>query len=578
MSVAGFFRSLPFRMSALLLISIGSAAAAPKLRLSDTAVGPYSIALGANGSTQIIEAWNAGDGALSLDLSSSVPWATAVLGAERPCARRQGTCLPIQVTFQTGGLPKGSYTGTITVKDPAAVDAPQTIMVVVQMGGGVPDQLEMYAAPNGSASAKMTTNQQVRTTLNTLDGRRWLAVATEGNGSFRFGFTHIITATPQDGMGPGDYRGSVAISNSEFAPDNKAVNVLLHVTDQPIAEASPSKISFRIAQGTPKQSQNLSLYNRGEGSLGVSDVAVTTASGGEWLSYSIEESLVTADPGDLAPGLYQGSLAFASNAANGTLTVPVQLEVVAQAPPLASYGGTVNAATFLPGDAVCPGQVMALFGEQLAYDGPIEAEDVPLPTVLGNTRVLVNGEPAPLYYTSYGQINFQMPFEIPTGEALVSVERDGQAGNSVSVPVSELGPRVVPFGEYGVILNASRDYTLAMPPVPGVPSERARPGDILVIYGFGFGPVSPAVSTAAAGPSSEPLARLTASVSVFFGPRTVFGTPPSSAPNYAGLTSDLVGVYEIEVRVPDDAPRGDRVPLWMQVGDYFTQEVLVAIE
>ncbi len=71
MSAADFFRSLPFRTAALLLIFTGSVAAAPKLRLSDTAVGPYSIAMGANGSTQVIEAWNAGDGALSLGLSSS---------------------------------------------------------------------------------------------------------------------------------------------------------------------------------------------------------------------------------------------------------------------------------------------------------------------------------------------------------------------------------------------------------------------------------------------------------------------------------------------------------------------------
>ncbi len=578
MSPADFFRSLPFRTAALLLISIGSVAAAPKLRLSDTAVGPYSIATGANGSTQVIEAWNAGDGALSLSLSSSADWVKPALGAPRNCTTRGGTCLPIHVAFQTAGLAKGTHTATITVKDPAALDAPQTITVIVQIGGGVPDQIEMYAAPNGSASARMTTNQQVRSSLSTQDGRPWLAIATYGNGSFRFGFTHIVTATPQGGMEPGDYPGSITISNSEFVPDNKPVDVLLHVTNQPIAEASLPRVSFRIAQGTPKQSQNLYLSNRGGESLNVSGVTAATTSGGNWLAYSLEKSSVTADPADLAPGLYGGSLAFESNAANGTVTVPVQLEVVAQAPPLALYRGTVNAATFLPEDPVSPGQIMALFGEQLAYDGPKGAEMIPLPTQLGNTRVLVNGEPAPLFYSSYGQINFQLPFETAPGEVLVRVERDGQAGNTVAVEVSERGPRILPFGEYGVIQNASRGNTLPMPPTPGVPTERAKPGDILVVYGFGFGPVSPFVSTAAAGPFAEPLARLTAPVKAFFGPRSIFGDPPSSVPDYAGLAPTLVGVYQINVRIPDDAPRGDRVPLWMQVGDDITREVLVAIE
>jgi uncharacterized protein (TIGR03437 family) len=238
----------------------------------------------------------------------------------------------------------------------------------------------------------------------------------------------------------------------------------------------------------------------------------------------------------------------------------------------------VNAATFLPEDPVAPGEIMALFGEQIAYDGPKGAENIPLPTQLGNTRVLVNGQPAPLYYSSYGQINFQMPFETASGEAQVSVERDGQTGNTVAVQVSERAPRILPFGEYGVIQNASRNNTLPMPPTPGVPAERAKPGDILVVYGFGFGAVAPLVGTASAGPSAEPLARLTAPVNVFFGPRSIFGDPPSSVPDYAGLAPTLVGVYQINVRIPDDAPRGDRVPLWMQVGDDITREVLVAIE
>ncbi len=577
MSARDFFESLPFRAVALLLILMSSAAAAPKLRLSETAVGPYSIAVGANGATQTIEAWNAGDGSLSLQLSSSVAWARPTVGTARPCTTRGGTCLPIQVALQTAGLAAGMQSGTITVNDPAAIDAPQTITVIVQMGGGVPDRLEMYAAPNGSATARITTNQLVRSTLSTQNGRPWLAVATEGNGSFRFGFTHIVTATPQ-GMEPGNYSGTLTISNSEFGPDNKAVSVLLHVTDQPIAEPSAPKVYFRIAQGTPKQSQWLSVANRGGGTLSIAGVTAATTSGGNWLSYAGDSSLVTADPANLQLGVYQGSLAFATNAANGSITVPVQLEVVAQSPPLAAYRGTVNAATFLPEDLASPGAIMALFGEQIAYDGPKWADKIPLDTQLGKTRVLVNGRPAPLFYSSYGQINFQMPFDTPVGEALVRVERDGQAGNTIAVQVAERSPRILPYGEYGVIQNASRDYALPMPPTPGVPTARAKPGDILVVYGFGFGAVAPAVATAAAGPSAEPLARLTVPVKAFFGPRTIFGDPPSSVPDYAGLAPTFVGVYQVNVRIPDDAPRGDRVPLWMQVGDDITKPVLVAIE
>ena len=53
------------RVAALLSSLFGSLVAAPKLRLSTSTIGPYSIAVGANGAVQTLEAWNAGDGALS---------------------------------------------------------------------------------------------------------------------------------------------------------------------------------------------------------------------------------------------------------------------------------------------------------------------------------------------------------------------------------------------------------------------------------------------------------------------------------------------------------------------------------
>src|SRR5712671_3644549 len=55
----------------LLLFFPGLLTAAPKLRLSASTVGPVSIAQSANGATQTVEAFNIGDGSLSLALSSS---------------------------------------------------------------------------------------------------------------------------------------------------------------------------------------------------------------------------------------------------------------------------------------------------------------------------------------------------------------------------------------------------------------------------------------------------------------------------------------------------------------------------
>ena len=67
--------------------------------------------------------------------------------------------------------------------------------------------------------------------------------------------------------------------------------------------------------------------------------------------------------------------------------------------------GIVNSASFHSSGA--PGAAMTIFGRNLATS-TMHALVYPLPTTLGTTMVIVNGAPAPLYYVSPGQINFQM--------------------------------------------------------------------------------------------------------------------------------------------------------------------------
>ena len=57
-------------LALLPLLGAQSAYAQAKLRLTETALGPISVATGSNGQTQTIEAFNAGTGALALSLSS----------------------------------------------------------------------------------------------------------------------------------------------------------------------------------------------------------------------------------------------------------------------------------------------------------------------------------------------------------------------------------------------------------------------------------------------------------------------------------------------------------------------------
>jgi len=119
-----------FRFITILTLTAAALSAAPKLRLSASTVGPLVIAAGQNGATQTIDAGNFGDGTLALTTSSNVPWITPAIGPSRACTLRS-ICIPVQIALNTASLAKGKYTGTVTVSDPNAVDAPQTIVVMI---------------------------------------------------------------------------------------------------------------------------------------------------------------------------------------------------------------------------------------------------------------------------------------------------------------------------------------------------------------------------------------------------------------------------------------------------------------
>jgi uncharacterized protein (TIGR03437 family) len=253
--------------------------------------------------------------------------------------------------------------------------------------------------------------------------------------------------------------------------------------------------------------------------------------------------------------------------------IPVRLEVVAEGLPIARAGGVVNNATFAAGDPIPLGGIAAVFGDQLSYQPPASGTELPLVRELGGTKVLVNGLEAPLFFSSEGQINFQMPYETQPGEAQVQIVRDGQTGNTVTVQVAEKNPRILTFlGNYAIAVNT--DGTFPVPRMPGVDARPARAGDTLVMYAIGFGPTSPTVPTGEAAPS-DPLAWVVPTPTIQLGGGLL---PVQVTPGFAGLTPTFVGLFQINFAIPPNAPKGDAVPLIVHGPGYSTNQVDIAIQ
>ena len=529
----------------LLLILAPSAilSAAPRLALTQTAFS-VTVASGANGPTQTLDTANVGDGALSLQTSSSVTWLTANLGAQHPC-NLGASCTPVQIALNTSSLAKGTFTGTVTISDPNAVDAPQFVTVTVQIGGNVPDKLEFFVPPGGSASSAFTTASAVTTSTT---GGPWLSIATDGAGSFKFNVPYRVTATALSGMGVGDSNGTVTLSGSSLASDNKTFPVVMHITTQPILQTSTTTVQFRGVQGsTTKQTVPVPVTNAGQGTLSISGVTATAATG-TWLSAAAVNNGaaigITVDPTGLSPNTYPGTVTVASNAANASVTIPVQLIVAAQSAPLTFVGGAVNNGTFASGEPLAQGDIAAVFGDQFTLGGPQLAANVPLPTNLAGTQVFVNNQAAPLYFTSAGQIDFQVPFEAAPGPAIVRVDRNGQRGNSISVNIAASVPRFILLngGPYAIMTTPDAVLT-------GNPTHPVKSGDVVVIYTIGLGPTTPPVNTGDPAPGKDPLAVISG-VRVCFRPNLPVSVETCNDAAFAGLSPGFVGLYQVNANIP----------------------------
>jgi len=200
----------------------------------------------------------------------------------------------------------------------------------------------------------------------------------------------------------------------------------------------------------------------------------------------------------------------------------------------------VNAASSVAGSTP-PGSIFALYGSGLAT-GSTQASKVPLPDTLLTTSVTVNGEAAPLFYASAGQINSQMPLDIKPGLASVVVRNGSTTSNTVAVVVPGTATPGV-FIQYPTNQGAIENQDNSV----NSPASPAHVGDTVVAYFTGGGPVTPAGPLVTGSASPNGLSPVTESTQV-----TVAGVA-ATAINYTGLTPTLVGAYQVNFVIPQVA-------------------------
>ena len=240
--------------------------------------------------------------------------------------------------------------------------------------------------------------------------------------------------------------------------------------------------------------------------------------------------------------------------------------------PAFSSSGVTSMANPMPTPLV-PGSLSTLFGTNLAAGTVSVSASPTLPTMLGDVTVEVGGFPAALFYVSPTQINFQVPWELEGFDRTTLIVFNGTLTSApLQVNVVPAAPTLFSTSGtgtgQGAILIAGPEV-LAAPAGAFTGSRPVRRSEFLEIYATGLGPVSRLQSDGNPKPPTFPALSRTPTV-------TIGGIP--AAVSFSGLTPGTVGLFQINVQVPDGVASGSSVPVSIAVYGVTSNTVTVAVE
>jgi uncharacterized protein (TIGR03437 family) len=483
----------------------------------------------------------------------------------------------LTVTVDGSKLAAGiTYNGTIQVTSPGAGNSPATIAVqfsvapgtlsaptapltFTQAAGGPAPPAQSIAVSGSPAPLSYTA------TASLLNGAGWLSV-TPASGTTP---SSVQVSVNGAALGVGQYIGSVSIASAGATGSPIAVPVVLNVVAPVVLAASPTSLSFTYAIGqsapTPLSVQvnatgavnvPLSAQVQYDGAAGQTWLVVTPATAATPATFSV--SIV---PGSLATGKYNGSVVINSAYTLVPTTVSVTLTVAAIPTPVMT--SVANAASYAMG-GVSPGENIVIFGTGVGPTVLVSATVVNnvFPTLVGATRVLFDGMPAPVLYASATQTSVMVPYGVNGRTSTnIVVEYSGVQSASVSQAVVATVPGLYTLNQAGTGPGAILNHDLT---VNGLANPEKR-GSFIAIYMTGEGQTNPGgVDGAVIPPVVSSLKRPVLPVTVTIGG---IDAPVLYAGSAAGLIS---GVMQVNVTIPATAPVGTQ-PVVVTVGTVTSQ-------
>jgi uncharacterized protein (TIGR03437 family) len=485
----------------------------------------------------------------------------------------------VNVRVNSTGLQAGVYTGIITIScfSGDVTNSPQTAGVTLTVSavtpaigvtasslsfttdvGGNPPAQGFTVSNAGSGGLSWTAS------VSTSSGGNWFSIAPASGASG----TSVQVTVNSAALAAGAYSGTITITSSSPGIANPtltiAVSLLVRSTVPTIA-VTPASLTFSAPPGgAAPPAQTVSLMNAGAGVLNWT-ATVTTASSGNWLvvtplgGAAPSTLTVSIDNSQLGLGRFTGSILLKAIGA-ADVTIPVEFTT---GTPKIDPNGIVNAA-HLASAGVSPGGLITIFGSSLASAAKLAPPIPYLPDEIGGTSVKIGTFKARLLYVSPTRINAQAPVELTDQTTQVKVSTGGLDTDAVTMKVLPYDPGLFTFDGVpaGPAAALKADYSAVSAASP------ALRGSVIMLFGTGFGPVSPSVGSGQPGQDSQNLTVQT--------PLVLFGDRPGKV-LYSGLAPGLVGVYQVNVEVPADAPTGDSVSIIVGIGGRGTNTARMSI-
>jgi uncharacterized protein (TIGR03437 family) len=316
---------------------------------------------------------------------------------------------------------------------------------------------------------------------------------------------------------------------------------------------------------------------------GSGTVTIATAPGCVWTASSKSSWLGVNPPNGSGTGMAIFTVGpnQRDGARQGVLAMGGQTVSIAQAgTPIPQFqaASITNAASFAVG--ATPGGLATIFGSGLTRNvsGVVGADRLPLPTQLAGTSVefvgfdstgTIKHLDAPLLAVAnvggQEQINLQIPYEIIAANPVeIVIRNNGLLSGLLNYQLRSAHPGIFTVdGTAGAILHEA-DNSLVTTSSPAARNE------VVLLYATGLGAVSPVPGTGQPAPGVEPLSRTVAT------PIVTIGGVGAQVP-FSGLAPGFVGLYQVNVRIPPNAPLG-AVQVLIQAGGVFSKAATIAIQ